>query len=188
MILLSENCLLFQTDSGESIPYTAENLSVEVLGDAAGLFDTEFIKHAAAAVFHYYRDELGRDTVTVAEFSLSLEKVLRGFKLAARESLNRLADRRTMSRCNPTLCSGSRRRSISTPVANYFSSRACAANSRRCSSNARTCFASRDCVRASSNSPARAAGARVARTCRIKSSNFSARACRAKTAASTARW
>jgi hypothetical protein len=86
MILLSEDCLLFQTDAGESIPYSAENISVEVLGDAAGMFDTEFIKHAAAAVFHYYRDELGRDTVTVAEFSLSLEKVLRGFKLAARES------------------------------------------------------------------------------------------------------
>jgi len=79
MILLSENCLLFQTDSGESIPYTAENISVEVLGDTAGLFDPEFIKHAAAAVFHYYREELGRDSVTVAEFSLSLEKVLRGF-------------------------------------------------------------------------------------------------------------
>ena len=86
MILLSGHCLLFQTDSGESIPYTAENISVEVLGDTAGLFDPEFIKHAAAAVFHYYREELGRDSVTVAEFSLSLEKVLRGFKLAARET------------------------------------------------------------------------------------------------------
>src|SRR5215469_16104613 len=84
MILLADNCLLFQTESGESIPYTAENISVEVLGDAAQLFDPEFIKHAAAAVFHYYRDELGRDSVSVAEFSLSLEKVLRGFKLTPR--------------------------------------------------------------------------------------------------------
>jgi hypothetical protein len=86
MILLADNCLVFQTDSGENIPYTAESISVEVLGDSAKLFDSEFIKHAAAAVFHYYRDELGRDTVTVAEFSLSLEKVLRGFKLTPRAS------------------------------------------------------------------------------------------------------
>ena len=34
-------------------------------------------------MFHYFRDELGRETVTVAEFSLALEKVLRGFKLDA---------------------------------------------------------------------------------------------------------
>jgi hypothetical protein len=81
MILLADNCLVFQTESGESIPYTSDSISVEVLGDAGGLFDPEFIKHAAAAVFHYYRDELGRATVSVAEFSLSLEKVLRGFKL-----------------------------------------------------------------------------------------------------------
>lgn len=85
MILLANNCLVFQTESGESIPYTADTISVEILGDAAGMFDPEFIKHAAAAVFHYYRDELGRDTVSVAEFSLSLEKVLRGFKLSERE-------------------------------------------------------------------------------------------------------
>ncbi len=84
MILLAENCLVFQTESGENIPYTADSLSVEVLGDAANLFDPEFIKHAAAAVFHYYRVDLGRDTVSVAEFSLSLEKVLRGFKLTPR--------------------------------------------------------------------------------------------------------
>ena len=83
MILLSDNCIVFQTASGESIPHTAESISVEVLGDAANLFDQEFVKHAAAAVFHYYRDELGRETVSVAEFSLSLEKVLRGFKLSA---------------------------------------------------------------------------------------------------------
>ena len=86
MILLADNCLVFQTASGESIPHTAESIYVEVLGDAAGLFDPEFIKHAAAAVFHYYRDELGRETVSVAEFSLSLEKVLRGFQLTPRES------------------------------------------------------------------------------------------------------
>jgi hypothetical protein len=96
MILLSDNCLVFETASGESIPYTAESVSVELMGDAATMFDPEFIKHAAAAVFHYYRDELGRESVSVAEFSLSLEKVLRGFKLAAGESAAEISGPRVL--------------------------------------------------------------------------------------------
>lgn len=83
MIQLSEDCLLFQTDGGEKVPYSAELISVEIMGDSASCFDAEFIKHAAAAVFHYFRDELGRDSVTVAEFSMALEKILHGFNLAA---------------------------------------------------------------------------------------------------------
>lgn len=83
MILLAEDCLVFHTATGEGIPYSAEMISVEILGDAASALDPEFVKHAAAAVFHYFRDELGRQTVTVAEFTLALEKVLRGFKLSA---------------------------------------------------------------------------------------------------------
>jgi hypothetical protein len=58
-------------------------ISVEVMGDKASIFDADFIKHAAAAVFHYFRDELGRDSVSVAEFTLALEKILRGFNLSA---------------------------------------------------------------------------------------------------------
>ena len=85
MILLADDCLVFQTTAGEAIPYSAEMISVEIMGDTANLFDPEFIKHAAAAVFHYFRDELDRESVTVAEFSLALEKVLRGFNLAASE-------------------------------------------------------------------------------------------------------
>jgi hypothetical protein len=83
MILLADDCLVFHTADGEGIPYSAEMISVELMGETASLFDPEFIKHAAAAVFHYFRDELGRDTVTMAEFSLALEKILRGFNLAA---------------------------------------------------------------------------------------------------------
>ena len=83
MILLADDCLVFHTASGEGVPYSAEMISVELMGDTASLFDPEFIKHAAAAVFHYFRDELGRQTVTIAEFSLALERVLRGFNLAA---------------------------------------------------------------------------------------------------------
>src|SRR5882724_1565736 len=83
MILLADDCLVFHTASGEGIPYSAEMISVELMGDTAATFDPDFIKQAATAVFHYFRDELGRQSVTMAEFSLALEKVLRGFNLAA---------------------------------------------------------------------------------------------------------
>jgi hypothetical protein len=39
-------------------------------------------------VFHYFRDELGRESVTVAEFSQALENLLRGFSLAASAQTN----------------------------------------------------------------------------------------------------
>jgi hypothetical protein len=86
MIQLAEDCLVFQTATGEGVPYSADMISVEVMGDAAAMFDPEFLKHAAAAVFHYFRDELGRESVTVAEFSLALERVLRGFNLKQDET------------------------------------------------------------------------------------------------------
>ena len=86
MIILADDCLVFRTESGEGIPYSAEMISVELMGETASMFDPEFITHASAAVFHYFRDELGRDSVSVAEFSLALEKVLRGFDLAAAEA------------------------------------------------------------------------------------------------------
>jgi hypothetical protein len=86
MIQLAEDCLVFRTSGGENIPYSAEMISVEVLGEQASLFDADFIKHAASAVLHYFRDELDRESVTVAEFTLALEKILRGFNLAAAEA------------------------------------------------------------------------------------------------------
>jgi hypothetical protein len=40
--------------------------------------DPEVIREAAAAVLHYFRDDLGRDTVTLVEFTEALEHVLAG--------------------------------------------------------------------------------------------------------------
>ena len=77
MISLSHDCLLFELASGESIPFSSEMISIELMGDAATKFDTELIKHAAASVFHYFRNDLARETVTVGEFAEALEKVLR---------------------------------------------------------------------------------------------------------------
>jgi hypothetical protein len=83
MIMLTEDYLVFRDASGEGLPYSADMISVELVGDSATLFDPEFVKQAAAAVFHYFRKELGRESVTMAEFSEALEKILRGFSLAA---------------------------------------------------------------------------------------------------------
>ena len=81
MIALAYDCLLFQTSGGESIPFSAEMISVELTGEGIGAFDPEFLKNAASAVFHYFKHDLGRVTVTVGEFAGALEKVLRGFGL-----------------------------------------------------------------------------------------------------------
>src|SRR6185436_4768108 len=85
MIALASDCLMFKTANGESIPFSAEMISVELSGEGSGVFDPEFLKHAASAVFHYFKNDLGRVTVTVGEFAGALEKVLRGFGLKPEE-------------------------------------------------------------------------------------------------------
>ena len=88
MIALWSDCLLFQLSSGESVPSSAEMISFEMMGEAPGKFDPEIVRHAAAAVFHYFKHELGRKTVLVAEFAEAVEKVLRGlgFSISSEES------------------------------------------------------------------------------------------------------
>jgi hypothetical protein len=81
MIALAADCMLFEMACGKAVPLSAANISVEVEGEHASLFDSEFVRHAANAVFHYFRHELGRKAVTVAEFASALEKVLSGFAL-----------------------------------------------------------------------------------------------------------
>lgn len=85
MIQLNPDCLIFQTSSGESIPCSAELVTIELIGDSAQFLDPEVIRNASAAVLHYFKIELGRDFVTVAEFSEALEKVLRGFGLVVKK-------------------------------------------------------------------------------------------------------
>jgi hypothetical protein len=80
MIALASDCLVFHLASGESVPFSAEMLSTELMGEAAESFEPEFVQHAAHAVIHYFKHELGRQSVSVAEFAEAIEKVLRGFK------------------------------------------------------------------------------------------------------------
>ena len=79
MIALDSDCLYFELSNGEKVPLSAANICVEISGDYAHQFDAEFVRHAANAVFHYFRYEKGHQTVSVAEFAEALEKVLSGF-------------------------------------------------------------------------------------------------------------
>lgn len=78
MIQLRSDCLVFEVSGGDKIPCSAETVTLELLGDAAGQIDPQTVREAATAVLHYFREDLGRETVTVAEFTAVLERVLRG--------------------------------------------------------------------------------------------------------------
>jgi hypothetical protein len=86
MIALASDCLLFRTGAGETVPYSAEMVSGELTGVSVEMFDPEFVNHAANAVFHYFKHELGRHTVSLGEFAGALENVLRGFAVTARSA------------------------------------------------------------------------------------------------------
>lgn len=81
MITMAADCLLFELAGGESVPFSADMITVELVGKGAGLWEADFVRHAAQAVFHYFKQEMGRQTVTVGEFTGALEKVLRGLNL-----------------------------------------------------------------------------------------------------------
>jgi hypothetical protein len=78
MIALSSDCLMFQLANGESMPLSADMISIELSGDIKGQLDPELLHHATSSIFHYFKSELGRETVTIGEFAGALEKVLRG--------------------------------------------------------------------------------------------------------------
>jgi hypothetical protein len=88
MIALRTDCLLFQLTNGESVPCSPEMITVEIVGEAQNTPDREMLRHAAASVFHYFKFELDRESVTVAEFSRALEKVLAhlGYTIHTNES------------------------------------------------------------------------------------------------------
>jgi hypothetical protein len=78
MIALQSDHLLFQLTNGESVPCSAEMITIEIAGNAEGYLDPEMLRQAAASVFHYFKVELERESVTVGEFALALEKALHG--------------------------------------------------------------------------------------------------------------
>ncbi len=82
MIQLKSDCLIIKTSDGEQIPCSAEWVTFELMGDDANLLDPEMVRHASAAVLHYFKTELQRSAVSVSEFAQALEKVLRSFGLS----------------------------------------------------------------------------------------------------------
>lgn len=78
MIQLHSDCLVFEVSGGDKIPCSVEKLTIEVLSDSLEQIDPHVIQEAARAVLHYFKDDLGRDTVTIDEFTSALEQVLTG--------------------------------------------------------------------------------------------------------------
>ena len=81
MIQLASDYLLFKLPDGESIPFSASAITVELVSESGEALDKESVTHATAAVFHYFKNDLGQINVTVGEFALALEKALRAFNL-----------------------------------------------------------------------------------------------------------
>ena len=76
MAQLKKDCLIFQTNCGQQVPCSAEWVTLELIGDAASLVDPDLIRHASAAVLYYFKHELHRQYVSVAEFAAALERAL----------------------------------------------------------------------------------------------------------------
>ena len=83
MITLRTDCLVFKLASGESVPLSPEMLIGEMPGETGGNYDPEVLQHAAGAVFHYFKHDLGLETVTMGEFAEAFEKVLHGLRAAS---------------------------------------------------------------------------------------------------------
>ena len=69
--------LIVKLSNGQSVPCQAKNITLEILGDIE--ISEDVVREAAEAVAHYFRDELGLNSVTVQEFTDVLEQVLQGF-------------------------------------------------------------------------------------------------------------
>ena len=79
MIRLHPDCLIVKAVSGESIPCQAESITLQLLGLDLEWIGEDLIQHVAAAVLHYFKEQQGQETVSVAEFTEVLEKVLKNF-------------------------------------------------------------------------------------------------------------
>lgn len=79
MIQLHPDCLIFRTADGDLVPCSAENVTIELIGETTSKLDPEVVRQAAAAVVYYFKTELERETVSVSEFAEALGRVLQGF-------------------------------------------------------------------------------------------------------------
>lgn len=82
MIWLGSDYLMFQMPSGESVAFSSDAIAVEIVDETDGELDPNMVRQAASAVYHYFKDELGRQSVTVREFAQAMEKALEGFEIS----------------------------------------------------------------------------------------------------------
>jgi hypothetical protein len=85
MILLRRDCLVFETSEG-NVPLPAEEVTMEIIGDAIEILDEETIKQAAEAVLFYFKEELGQTTVSITEFTAQLERALNALGLTVQSA------------------------------------------------------------------------------------------------------
>lgn len=81
MIQLHSHSLVFETADGDLIPCDAEEVTIELIGEAVQQLDPNLVRQAAAAVLHYFRHERDQEVVTIREFTSALEEVLRNLGL-----------------------------------------------------------------------------------------------------------
>jgi hypothetical protein len=81
MTPIPSDYLAFRVPGEGMIPCGEGPVSFQLEGEALSLVDADLVRHAAAAVLHYYRQELKRSHVSRAEFAAALEVVLHGFGL-----------------------------------------------------------------------------------------------------------
>lgn len=76
MIQLHSHSLVFETTDGELIPCDAEEVTIELIGEAVQDLDPNLVRQAATAVLHYFKSECEQQVVTIREFTQALEQVL----------------------------------------------------------------------------------------------------------------
>ncbi|MSU03867.1 MAG: hypothetical protein EXS23_01340 [Pedosphaera sp.] len=93
MIQLHPDCLIFHTSSGDCFPCSAETVTIEIIGDSANKLDPDVLRQAASAVTYYFRHDLGREHVTLDEFTQALSRTLRqlGYDVLTPEATSKSA-------------------------------------------------------------------------------------------------
>lgn len=81
MIQLHNHSLVFETTNGELIPCDAEEVTIELIGEAVKNLDPNLVRQAATAVLHYFKEEMHQEVVTVNEFTYALQSVLKNLGL-----------------------------------------------------------------------------------------------------------
>jgi hypothetical protein len=77
MIQVQPDCFWIQTEKGDLIPCSPDSIAIEILGNETPLLDPEVVKQAVHAILYYYQNDLGRNSITIAEFTQSLEEALK---------------------------------------------------------------------------------------------------------------